>query len=338
MKCPACSTEYVAGDRFCGTCGERLPQDGVPAAAPAAIADFDVRQAPVPSAAAPACPVCGAALGADAARCEVCGFEPGASVMMPGAQAAPRSTPLAAETSARVCPIHGPLDPSWTRCPYCLREGREGRLASGPIGSVKLGQSAAQVAAPQSALVPPAASQTAPPEQAAMAPRVESQPEPLPPTPPRMEPPEAIVPAAPQPAAQPPPPPPAAGPARSGPGSSNDLPRSSVGATFAIRRRPRVLAYLIEREGEEVGRVHQLEDDVTDIGRDPRNHIVLTDVLVSGFHARVERAPDGGFFVQDRKSTNGTFVNEEQLSGMRPLDENDALRLGNTTLILKMVG
>jgi len=99
-----------------------------------------------------------------------------------------------------------------------------------------------------------------------------------------------------------------------------------------------VLAYLIEREGEAVGRVHQLDDDVTDIGRDPRNHIVVGDVLVSGFHARIERGPDGGFLVQDRQSTNGSFLNEEPLTDPRPFVENDQLRVGSTTLVLKVVG
>jgi pSer/pThr/pTyr-binding forkhead associated (FHA) protein len=98
-----------------------------------------------------------------------------------------------------------------------------------------------------------------------------------------------------------------------------------------------VLAYLIEREGEAVGRVHQLDEEVTDIGRDPTNHIVLGDVLVSGFHARIERGPDGVFVVTDKRSTNGTFLNDELLATPRPLQEGDQLRLGNTTLVLKVV-
>jgi pSer/pThr/pTyr-binding forkhead associated (FHA) protein len=126
-------------------------------------------------------------------------------------------------------------------------------------------------------------------------------------------------------------PPPAAAPPEGG------VPRSSVGATFVVRRRPRVLAYLIEREGEAVGRVHQLDDDITDIGRDPRNHLVLGDVLVSGFHARIERGPDGSYLVQDRGSTNGSFLNDEPLRSPRPLQENDQLRVGNTTLVLKVI-
>jgi pSer/pThr/pTyr-binding forkhead associated (FHA) protein len=60
-------------------------------------------------------------------------------------------------------------------------------------------------------------------------------------------------------------------------------------------------------------------------------------VLVSGFHARIERGPDGAFTVQDRRSTNGTYLNDEPLTSPKPLNEGDQLRLGNTTLVLKMV-
>ena len=319
MKCPACGAEYIEGDRFCGTCGERLPE-GAAAAAGAAFAGtgaptaVDVQAAHEHEA---ACPVCGAGLASEDARCSVCGFEPGASVVLPNAAAAMPSPPPPAvasrgsgpqpQASARICPIHGPLDPSWMRCPDCLREGREGRIVSGPIDM-------SGRPAPAAAAAPPPALPADPP--------------------PRVEPAEATVPPAPAPAVAPPTPsaqpPPSAR-------DAGDLPRSSVGATFVIRRRPRVLAYLIEREGEAVGRVYQLDEDVTDIGRDPRNHIVLSDVLISGFHARIERGPDGGFMVQDRNSTNGTFLNDEPLAELRPLQENDALRLGNTTLVLKVV-
>jgi hypothetical protein len=302
--------------------GEAAPEPSM-AAAPAGQAS------PRPAeSGGPACPVCGAALASEATRCDVCGFEPGASVVIAGAQAAARPiSPPSMEASARVCPVHGPLDPSWTRCPYCLREGKEGRLASGPIGSIS-----------RAAGVPE--STTPPPSPAAIAPAVAPQSDAAPPPPQRMEPQEEIVPAAPPPPATPPAevaPAASIAPPRPAPGPVNDLPRSSVGATFAIRRKPRVLAYLIEREGEALGRVHQLEEDVTDIGRDPRNHIVLGDVQISGFHARVERVPDGSFLVHDRNSTNGTYVNGEQIKEMRQINENDVVRMGTTTLVLKMV-
>lgn len=325
MNCPSCSAPYQPGDRFCGNCGERLVSSaptrgsvgaGVGAASTpdaagrphgdasiAGLAESFAR--PVAGGQDAACPVCGAALAGEADRCTVCGFEPGASVVVPAGsmqQAPSQARPAAAAepaAPARVCPIHGPLDPSWTRCPYCLKEGREGRLSSGPVPLSEARAAGGAPAAPAS---------------------------------PRMEPAEALVPSA-------PPGPPAAAPAPrpSGAVPPTDLPRSSVGATFAIRRRPRVLAYLIEKEGEAVGRVHQLDDDVTDIGRDPRNHIVLSDVMVSGFHARIERGPDGGFVIEDRQSTNGTSLNGEPVTAMRALQENDELKMGNTTLVLKIV-
>ena len=329
MKCPACGGDYQAGDRFCGTCGERLPE-----AAPAgnrpdaggsgsAVAVEPRRESSAAAASASAqCPVCGAGLAAGAIRCEVCGFEPGASVVLPGSplvqaqSAAPVGrVNLEPSTAARVCPIHGPLDPSWTRCPYCLKEGLEGRLPSGPVGLRPGGEGPPPLPPPVAVAAPPA------------------------PAPHRMEPGEAIIPPAPAGGS----PPaiaaqavPAAGPPPAPPGSG-ELPQSSVGGTVAIRRRSRVLAYLIEREGEAVGRVHQLDDDFTDMGRDPRNHIVLTDVKISGFHARVERGPDGGFVLQDRNSTNGTWHNGEPVSEPRRLEENDELRMGSTVLVLKVV-
>lgn len=312
MRCAACGADYVDGDRFCGTCGERLPSAAAPPVVVAAAPVSPPRSGP---AAGGICPVCGATIADGASVCTVCGWEAGVSMAMPsagaGATAASRSP---VDTSARVCPVHGPLDPSWTRCPYCLREGREGRLPSGPVG-VATGEPALGTASPA-------------PVKAAEA---------------RIEPAETTVPAAEQPAgsqhavpAEPSGASPIVPPAAPPP-PSVDLPRSSVGATFVVRRRQRVLAYLIEREGEAVGRVHQLDDDVTDIGRDPRNHIALTDVMISGFHARIERGPDGGFVAQDRQSTNGTFLNEEPLTAPRPFKENDALRVGNTTLVLKIV-
>src|SRR5688500_9904091 len=95
MRCPACGADYVAGDRFCGNCGERLPDGAAPAPNAAAPPPLIVGARPEPAApaapqaraAGPACPVCGTALPPEASRCEVCGFEPGASVVLPSAVA-----------------------------------------------------------------------------------------------------------------------------------------------------------------------------------------------------------------------------------------------------------
>ena len=57
----------------------------------------------------------------------------------------------------------------------------------------------------------------------------------------------------------------------------------------------------------------------------------LTDPDVSRRHA-VVRALDGGLAVEDLGSTNGTFVNGEQLHGTRPLASGDLVAIGQTTL------
>jgi hypothetical protein len=297
----------------------------------------------------------------------------------------PEGTPTvrADVRAGAVCPFHGVMaDPAWTRCPHCLKEGREGRLStpSGGIlrtgaeeepGAPFAGAPAGRPGAP-AGYPPPAPGAGGPPpgypppgypppgfpppggpERAGgfAAPAAPERPEPFAvpvgrapeepvpaPAPPVREPPAPAV-AGPPPA--PPRPPedrPAPAPPRpTAPGAGGDRPISSVGRTVVVRRHPRVLAYLIEKEGEQMGRPIQLEEEITDIGRDPRNHVVITDQLVSAFHARVERAPDGSFIIVDRGSTNGTRVNGELLTEPRPIDENDEIMLGKTTLVLKLV-
>lgn len=68
------------------------------------------------------------------------------------------------------------------------------------------------------------------------------------------------------------------------------------------------------------------------LGRAPDNQFVLTDSKASGHHAEI--STDGQhFFVLDKGSTNGTFVNEQQLvpNVPRQLNANDIIRVGTTT-------
>ena len=45
------------------------------------------------------------------------------------------------------------------------------------------------------------------------------------------------------------------------------------------------------------------------VGQTRNNDVVVRDVSVSKFHAFFQDAEDGGFLLQDARSTNGTFVN-----------------------------
>ena len=122
-----------------------------------------------------------------------------------------------------------------------------------------------------------------------------------------------------------------------GPSQGAERPVSSVGRTVVLRPRGRMLAFLIEKEGEQIGRASQLDEHITDIGRDPRNHVTVSDAQVSGFHLRIERTPDDRFVVTDRNSSNGTWLNGQRLLDAQPMAENDEIRIGTTTLVFKVV-
>jgi len=67
------------------------------------------------------------------------------------------------------------------------------------------------------------------------------------------------------------------------------------------------------------------------IGRDPKNDIHLSDASISSAHARIVRSAEG-FVLEDLKSRNGTFVNDERVVAGQVLKENDSVRLGRVYL------
>ena len=92
-------------------------------------------------------------------------------------------------------------------------------------------------------------------------------------------------------------------------------------------------AFLVARRDDGFGDVFPLQTGSRyTLGRAPTSRIVLRDDLCSREHSEV--FPDeGGWFVRDLSSLNGTHVNGEQLrkeKRLRPLDE---LRVGRTRLV-----
>jgi FHA domain-containing protein len=78
-----------------------------------------------------------------------------------------------------------------------------------------------------------------------------------------------------------------------------------------------------------------LQADRVGVGRDPSNEIAIPeDTTVSRLHAVLERV-GSGWCVTDLSSHNGTFVNEERMSGERPLHNGDEIRVGNTRLVYR---
>lgn len=68
-------------------------------------------------------------------------------------------------------------------------------------------------------------------------------------------------------------------------------------------------------------------DAVTTVGRDVNNGIVVDDPFASSEHA-VLTYRGHTWYVEDLGSTNGTFVNGVQLSGIGPLGFGDELQVG----------
>lgn len=72
---------------------------------------------------------------------------------------------------------------------------------------------------------------------------------------------------------------------------------------------------------------------VITIGRsDEGNDVIINDPMVSRHHFQIVQDDDGSFRLADFGSTNGTYINGQKVSGEVGLDENDIIRVGNTTI------
>jgi hypothetical protein len=89
---------------------------------------------------------------------------------------------------------------------------------------------------------------------------------------------------------------------------------------------------LVVRRGPEPNKVYELDKDVMTIGRDINNDITINDPEISRRHCRFTRG-GGGYTLEDLVSTNGTFVNNQRLSGARPLSSGDIISLGETVVL-----
>jgi pSer/pThr/pTyr-binding forkhead associated (FHA) protein len=83
-------------------------------------------------------------------------------------------------------------------------------------------------------------------------------------------------------------------------------------------------------EGPGAGKQFEITQPVV-IGRDHTADLVIDDTQASRRHARVE--PTGhGAVVEDLNSTNGTFINDNELHGRAELGPDDELLIGVTVM------
>jgi len=86
---------------------------------------------------------------------------------------------------------------------------------------------------------------------------------------------------------------------------------------------------LVQILGRELGKRYVLDEDEFTIGRDVKNNIVVDMDNVSRRHARIFYR-DGRYFVSDLGSTNGTYLNDEEVLEETPLRSNDLVKVGGS--------
>lgn len=106
---------------------------------------------------------------------------------------------------------------------------------------------------------------------------------------------------------------------------------------------PVLIGFLVTFQNEPTGKFWPLRSGRTTVGRsgvDSPADVELQDASASARHAVLQGDPTTGqAFVEDAGSRNGTFVNEQKLNkgDQRQLQDNDRLRLGSITLVVKLL-
>jgi pSer/pThr/pTyr-binding forkhead associated (FHA) protein len=90
---------------------------------------------------------------------------------------------------------------------------------------------------------------------------------------------------------------------------------------------------VIVAPSEQKGRSFELNGELT-VGRAAGCQVALEDNYVSQLHARVFTR-DGGVWVEDLGSTNGTYLNDQRVSAPLALRRGDQLKVGSTVMELK---
>jgi predicted component of type VI protein secretion system len=76
---------------------------------------------------------------------------------------------------------------------------------------------------------------------------------------------------------------------------------------------------------------YALDKDGITIGRDGDNAIVINNLAVSGFHARIDKA-GSDYILTDLQSTNGTFVNDQKVASYK-LAHGDNIVIGKHIIL-----
>lgn len=90
-----------------------------------------------------------------------------------------------------------------------------------------------------------------------------------------------------------------------------------------------VVAWLVGLNGPSRGESFPVRMGRNVIGRDRRSDIVIADDQASSHHADlVFRPEEKRFILMDHNSTNGTYVNEQEIEPRKDLSAKDVIRIG----------
>lgn len=92
-------------------------------------------------------------------------------------------------------------------------------------------------------------------------------------------------------------------------------------------KRPTGTPCFVQIYGKDLGKKYALDKVQMTIGRGPDNAIVCDMDNVSRTHCKIYVSA-GGNYVEDMGSTNGTFINDEELTSRRKLKNGDFIKVG----------
>jgi hypothetical protein len=109
------------------------------------------------------------------------------------------------------------------------------------------------------------------------------------------------------------------------------------GEVATPRQSRKITGWIISYTIDAMGVDHRIYEGNNRIGKNPGREItVTTDSTVSSEHANILHKR-GVWFLEDEMSSNGTFVNGEELKPRNPVEikDNDMIKVGNTEFKFK---